>query len=207
MRPSAQLRGEVADPHHAHAVAVLLAEEGHGAGGQRVLDGHLLVGHRDVGLDLLVHQVGDLLDLPRLDGLAVGEVEAQMIGRHQRAGLGDVGAEHPAKRGVEQVRPRVVLANPEPARRFDAHRHVLALAEAARDHLDAVDDQLGAAIVRVDDLPAALAPDDGPRVADLAARLGVRGRAVEDHLHLVAGRDVRGRGAGPPPWPGCGPAR
>ena len=87
---------------------------------------------------------------------AVREVEAQVIGRHQRARLRHVRAEHAAQRRVQEVRARVVLAQAEPPRRLHRHRHVLVLAEAARAHLHAVHDQLGAAVVGVDDLAAAL---------------------------------------------------
>ena len=63
-----------------------------------------------VGLHLLVDQLLDLLDLAVLHRAAVREVEAQVIGRHQRAGLRHVRAEHPAQRRVQQVRAGVVLA-------------------------------------------------------------------------------------------------
>src|SRR2546425_1470331 len=48
----------------------------------------------------------------------------------------------------------------------------------------AVDDELRAAIVRVEELAASGAAGDRAGVADLAARFGVRGRAVKDHLDL-----------------------
>ena len=76
--------------HDAHRVAVLLAEEGDGAGLLGVGDGQ----HGGVGGDVLadarVHQVLDLLLLLVGQGGGVREVEAQAIGRHQRALLGDV---------------------------------------------------------------------------------------------------------------------
>ena len=51
-------------------------------------------GEATLQANLSVLSRGDLLDLGVLDGAAVGEVEAQVIGRDERAGLGDVGAEH-----------------------------------------------------------------------------------------------------------------
>ena len=108
----------------AHAVAVLLAEQRHGAGARAPPRGpsrSWLTAR--VGLHLLVDQVLDLLDLAVLDRAAVREVEAQVVGRHQRAGLGHVGAEHPAQRRVEQVRAGVVLAQalaPRATRRVTA---------------------------------------------------------------------------------------
>ena len=44
----------------------------------------------------------------RVTALEVHEVEPQAVGRHERAGLLDVRAEHLAQRRVEQVRGRVV---------------------------------------------------------------------------------------------------
>ncbi len=78
-----------------------------------------------------------------LTPLAVREVEAQVIGRHQRAGLRHVGPEDAAQGRVQEMRPGVMLAQTQPARRLDADRHVLALAEAARRELHAVDDEFG----------------------------------------------------------------
>jgi hypothetical protein len=90
---AAELGREVADADDAHPVAVLLAEEGHRAGAQRLLQVHLGRAHHHVGLHLLVDQALDALDLAILDRRAVGEVESQMVRRHQRAGLADVRAE------------------------------------------------------------------------------------------------------------------
>src|SRR5205809_839374 len=160
MRAATELHGKVADPDDRDALAVLLAEERERARAQRFVEVHLLARDLDVGLDLLVDEVLDLLHLAVLDGRAVGEVEAQVIGRHQRAGLRDVRAEHLAERGVEQMRPGVVLAQALAARRLHADRHVFALAEAPAAHAHAVDEKLRAAVVRVDDLATAVAPDE-----------------------------------------------
>src|SRR5205823_69377 len=100
--------------------------------------------------------------------------------------LRHVGTEHTAERSVQQVRARVVLAQPLSPRRLDAHRDILVLVEAALHDAHAVDDELRAAVVGVEELAAAGAPGDRAGVADLAARLRVRGRAVEDHLDLGA---------------------
>ena len=90
------------------SVAVLLAEERHGAAGDGLVvfhDAGLALG---VGADLGVDQALDLGELLRLDGLVVGEVEAQPVRRDERALLRDVGAEHAAQRGVQEVRGGVV---------------------------------------------------------------------------------------------------
>ena len=110
VRAAAQLHAEARDRHDADAVAVLLAEQRHRAGGDRVLR-VLHVGlHRRVPQDLLVD---DALDFERLfarDGAQVNEVEAQAIGRHERARLLDVTAEHLPERRVQQMSGRVVAA-------------------------------------------------------------------------------------------------
>src|SRR6266508_1199551 len=109
---AAQLGGEVADPDDAHAVAVLLAEERHGPAPERGLKIHLRRRDDDVGLDVLVDEVLDLLDLSVLEAHPVGEVEAQVIGRDEGARLGHVGAEDPPERGVEQMGPGMVEPQP-----------------------------------------------------------------------------------------------
>ncbi len=202
-----QLRGKVADLHHAHAVPVLLAEEGHGARSERLLERHFLMGDRDVGLNLLVDQVRDLLDLAHLDAAAVREVEAQVIGRHQRAGLRHVGSEDAAEGRVQEVRPGVMLAQTQPARRLDADRHLLALPEPAGANAHPMDDEFRAPVVGVDDLAASLATGDGSGVSDLAARLGVGGGTVENDLDLGPGRRLADSMRLRPPWPGSVQAR
>ena len=65
----------------------------------------------------------------------VREVEAQVVGRHQRAGLRDMGAQHLAQRRVEQMGAGVVEAQPLAPARVHRHRHLLVLAEATLGHL------------------------------------------------------------------------
>ena len=183
---AAQLGGEVADPDDAHAVAVLLAEERHGPALERGLEVHLRRRDDDVGLDVLVDEVLDLLDLGVLDARAVREVEAQVIGRDERARLGHVGAEDAPERGVEKMRPRVMQPQPQAAARFDGHGHLLVFPQAALRHANAVNDELAAAVVGVLDDPLPFPPHDRARVAHLAARLGIGGGAVEDDLDDLA---------------------
>ena len=187
VRAPAELGREVADPDDPDVVPVLLAEERHRAHPERRVQVRPERVHRDVVPDGLVDQVLHPLEVPVLDRLAVGEVEAQPVGRHEGARLRHVGAEHLAEGGVQEVRARVVEAEPLAARRFHRDGHVLALAEAALRHLEPVSDQPRPPVLRVDDLPAPLPAGDDPGVADLAARLRIEGRAVEDHLDLVPG--------------------
>ncbi len=134
--------------------------------------------------------VGDVLDLLQLfvgDRGEVREVEAQIVGRDQRAGLLDVGSEHLAQRGVEQVGRRVMAA-----------RGRAQLGVDDGDELFADGDGLaGDDLVRANALHRRVyAFDFGDDhgvvggvepafVANLAAALGVEGSVVEDQLGLV----------------------
>ena len=92
----------------AHAVAVLLAEQRHRAGVERLIEIHDVGVDFDVLQDLLVDQP---LNFSQLFGIGVGvvrEVEAQPIGIDDAAGLLDVRSEHFAQRGVEQMRGGVI---------------------------------------------------------------------------------------------------
>ena len=114
MGATAKLTGErlVLGAHgdNADNVAVLLAKEGDSAGGLGLVDAHDAGNDRLGSEDLLVDQVLDSLELLGGQGLEVREVKAQVLGRHQRAGLGDMLAQDLLKGGVEQVRGGVVAA-------------------------------------------------------------------------------------------------
>ena len=114
MRTTAELAGERlvlgAHGNDADDVAVFLAKEGDSTGGLGLVDAHD-TGHDRLGSEnLLVNQVLDSLELLGRQGLEVREVKAQVLGRHQRAGLGDMLAQYLLKRSVEQMRGGVVAA-------------------------------------------------------------------------------------------------
>ena len=111
---------------HAHLLAVLLAEQRHGAGRDRLLGRHQPRLDRAVEPDALVDLVLDLAQLLLGDRLGVADVEAQPVGRHQRALLGDVRAEMAAQRLVQEMRRRMVRAQLGAADRVDGHDHVVA---------------------------------------------------------------------------------
>ena len=67
-----------------------------------------------------------------LDGLGMAEVEAQAIGRHERALLGHVIAEHLAQRLVQQMGCRVVGAHGRAALVIDDQLQRLVLLQASR---------------------------------------------------------------------------
>ncbi len=69
---------------------------------------HLQGPHRVARLDPVVDAVLNRAHLVGVERRAVGEVEAQLVGAHRRAGLAHVGAEPLAQRGVQQVGRSVV---------------------------------------------------------------------------------------------------
>ncbi len=111
MGAAAEFDAEPRHRHHAHALAVLLAEEGHGPSSESFVNGHLVrLGAGGVER-LVVHEPFDLRELLGLDGREVGEVEAQALIVHDAARLLHMGAQHFAEGRVEQVRGRVVSAD------------------------------------------------------------------------------------------------
>ena len=95
--------------HHAHAVAVFLAEEGDGTELLGLFDRHIaMVLHRNVLADTAVHDAFHLAQFLGRNLLEMRKVEAQVVGRHERALLLHVRAEHLAQGLVEQVRGSVV---------------------------------------------------------------------------------------------------
>ena len=170
---AAELAREAGDFDHADDLAVLLPEEHHRTELPRLLDRRQERVHREVLEHPLVDDLLHALALLRAHRLRVGEVEAQLVGPHCRAGLAHVVAEDLLKRLVQEVCRRVVghrreahlpgdagldpLARGEPLSPED-ERLVLAEAERGRE--------LGA-------LPVGLDP---ALVAHLPAPVGIEGR-------------------------------
>ncbi|RIH81193.1 hypothetical protein Mterra_03332 [Calidithermus terrae] len=174
------------DAHDPHHVGVLLAEEGHRAFLPGLLEALVGVGHGEVGLDPAVDQHLDAREVLGVDGLELAEVEAQAVGAHVAALLLHVGAQHRPQRGVEQVGGGVVLLGVA-ALRVHERAHRGARLEGALLHPRHVQEDAVAVLLRRAHPRPALGPLQHPRVADLAAALGVEGRLVEHHLHLGAG--------------------
>ena len=107
---AAKFGREVADPDHAHFVAVLLSEQRHGVilvDGR--VDGDVLYDFDAlVAQHFFVDEVFNVLQFLVFDRGEVREVEAQMIGRDQRSGLLDVLAEDFAQPGVQKMGGGVV---------------------------------------------------------------------------------------------------
>src|SRR5690606_28442285 len=129
----------------------------------------------DPGVDHLF----DAAYLLGTETVPVCEVEAKPLGRDKRARLGNVVAEHVAKRCMQQVSGAVVLLGLTPARVDERPQALTALESAAHDpHL--VQDQPVAGPFRPGDHGCSAGPLQLAYVAYLAAAFGVEGRSVED---------------------------
>jgi hypothetical protein len=170
-----------ADVHHADAVAVLLAEQRHGAGLHRVVEGHHAGARLGVGEDLAVD---DLLD------------GADLVGGHRRL-VGEV----EARAGDSTSEPFCCTWLPSTSRRALCMRWVAewlrtVAAREARSTFactvlptvslpsftDAlVAEDVGLDLLRVVDGEGAVGGFEQAAVADLAAGFGVERRVVEHH--------------------------
>ena len=188
---AAQLGRVRAGLEHAHDVAVLVAEERDGAELLGVVLRGLVVADRDVGEDVVRSTRSSIsADLLGRDRLVVAEVEAQPVGRHERALLLHVVAEHLAQRPVQEVGGGVVAADGVAARRRRSRRSTSwPGVDLALDDARHVAVQAGQRRTAVSSTSArAGVGRDRAGVADLAAGLGVERRAVEDDARpVVAG--------------------
>ncbi len=195
---AAQLAAVIGDRHRPHGLAVLLVEEGIGAGGDGI--GHRAVGRRD--RSIIAHHRPDLAldgrDLRRRERPVQGEVEAQAIWRDQRPGLPGMFADGVAQRSMEQVRGGVVAHRPRTTHGIDLCAHDLADRERCPDRA-LMDDQAADGPLGVLDVEGhrSVRGQEAASVADLAAALGVERRLVEDDLDHGAGSsrvDLRAAG-------------
>jgi hypothetical protein len=97
--------------HDPHLVAVFLAEKRLRPDAARVVRRHDPGFHGRVLADEIVHLPLDLRNLLQAQRLAMAEVEAQPVGRIERAALRHVIAKRAAQRLVQQVRGRMVGAD------------------------------------------------------------------------------------------------
>ena len=197
MGPAAQLLVEaVADGHHAHPPAVLLAEQGDRPGAAGLLQAHDLGGHGQVLGEALVDEGLDVADLRAGQGRAVAEVEAQARGGVLAARLVRVLPHHAAQAPVDHVGARVGAGDGQAALDVDAGVGPLPHGGRPLGQGAAVDGQAAHGGLHVVDLDEAAAGQaDGAPVGELAAHLGVEGGAVQDDLDLGGGRGRRLRRA------------
>ena len=93
---------------HAHFLAVFLAEQSASAGRARFVEPHQPRRHLGVFQDNVVGDVLDLFKFGPSDRLRMGDVEAQPLGRNQRALLRDMIAKHDAQSLMQDVSRRMV---------------------------------------------------------------------------------------------------
>ena len=121
----------------------------------------------------------------------MAEVEAQAVGRHERALLGHVIAEHLAQRLVQQMGRRVVGADGRAALVIDDQLQRLVELQRAVLHRDVMDEEIAELLLGAGDAhPRALALHHAG-IADLAAGFAVERRLVEDHEAGLAGLELR----------------
>ena len=198
VRAAAELVAVALDADGAHGLAVLLVEEGVGAGIHGLGHGHVLRRDRAILADDAAHLVLDGVALLGRQAPIGGVVEAQVVGCDQRAGLAGRVAERVAQGAMEHVRAGVVAHGAGAAVGVDLGADLLAQRDLAVQ-LAAMDDEPGHGALRVldreDDLAVGVA--EHAAIADLTAALGVEGRLVEHDLGVGRGFGVTfGVGAG-----------
>ena len=188
MGASAEFAGEgAADVDDAYDVRVLLAEERHGAGLLRIVEGHVF------GADFVVRahcEVRHLFDLgPHLGARGFGErvVEAHVSGLVERTGLHGMAAEDLAQRCVDEVGGGVGLRPLEPVVMVDSGEHFVADAQLSVDDFDTVGRQALDRILHVGDAGGEAVAGDESDIGALAARFGVERGQVEDDVTALAG--------------------
>ena len=189
VRATAQLLGALARRDDPHALAVALAEEGHGAERLRVGERHDVGRHGGVVEDLPHDEVLDALEVLGGQRGVVVEVKAQHVRRHERALLAQLRPERLAQRPLQQVRRGVAAAQRGAPPAVDREVHRVTGLERARRQLHRMHDEPGRRRLRVDDPPPCPGRRDLARVPHLAAGLGVERRAVADDRHAVAALD------------------
>ncbi len=125
-RVTVQFVRRAADLHHAHEVAVFVAEELHDVGpllrfrvgNFRPRDGRVL-------RDLFVHQLFHVAHLLLREG-GTGEIEGQLLRPDVAAFLRRVAADDFVQRPMQQMRHGVMALDRGPARAIESHRDVLA---------------------------------------------------------------------------------
>src|SRR3954468_962978 len=108
MRTAAQLTAEARYGNHPYLLAILLAEQRHRAGGDRLIEWHHIRLDLEVLEDLLIHEALDFEQLGLVHLGVVREVEAQAAGIDHAAGLLHMLAEHLPQRGMQQMRSRMI---------------------------------------------------------------------------------------------------
>ena len=119
--------------------------------------------------------------------LRMRKIEAQPVRRDKRAFLRDMAAERRAQRRVQKMRGGMVRADGAAAGRIDREPHGLPRHEAADLDLAEMHEEAVRLLLRVGDAEArAVLRLDRADVADLAARLAIERRLVDDDRAVLA---------------------
>ena len=157
---------------HADLLAVLLAKQRQRPGLDRGLGRHQAGLHRPVGLDLARDGVLDGCDVVVAERRRLGDVEAQPVGRHQRALLGHVIAKASMERRVQEMSRRVIGPHRRAPLPIDAHFDDIAHAHRAARHAPAVDVQTAGFFLTIGDRDLdTLGVEHDAAVANLARRI------------------------------------
>ena len=172
-----------ADLHHAHLLAVFVAEKLHHVGASADLGvGNYLPTHRRVAENTLVDQLFDLGHLLR-SKRRTAEVEGQLVRTNITALLHRLGSDHFVQRPMQKVRHRVMTLDGRPTRQLDAQLHFGAHLRRllACEHMQPNVTRF----LRSDDAPKLAAGAQFAGITDLAAHLRVTNAAIKHDRKLA----------------------
>ena len=178
-RVLAVLAGGPAHRDHADLVAILLAEQRTRAGVTGLVEPH------QTGDDLIIfqhHVIGDVLDASeffRRDRLRMHEIEAQAVGRDQRAALRDVIAEHLPQGFMQQMRRRVIGPDRRASGVIDIELQCRSRLQGALLHRAQMHEQIAGLLLGLGDTEAHALAGHHTGVADLTAGLRIERRLVQ----------------------------
>ena len=158
-----------AGPHgdHANLIPVFFAEERHRPRFNRLVHRHQACRDRRILDDDLVGHGFHLSQFVSTDRLGVRDVEAQAIGRNERALLRHMRAKHFSQRLMQEVGRRVVGADFGPARMIDFQQHGHSALDPALDHFAGMHEEPLAALLRIGDPDLETVTRHHAAVADL----------------------------------------
>src|ERR1700730_13639037 len=185
-RAAAELAGPVPEADHAHPIAVLLFEEVGGAGGDRLLVWQHAGVKGERSPNLLVHASVEPRQFILVQRPLGDEVESGVVRPHPGAALQVAFPGELLQRLVEQVCGRVVAHDLAAPAGVDPGPDPIAQLEPPDAHASQMRDHAFVGPLGVVHLDLSVRPEQAPGVAHLASRLGVEGRAIQVHLHLIA---------------------
>ncbi len=140
---------DLAHADDAHLVAIFLAEQSAGAGRARIVEAHEPRRHLGVLQDDVIGDVLDLFEFGPRDRLRVSDVEAQPLGRNQRALLRHMIAKHDAQSLMQDVGRRMVGARRRARVVIDLKLDREPHARRAFDDRHVMDDEVAELLARV----------------------------------------------------------